>query len=186
MSDQGLQPWVRGSSFLEGATCQGCEKSPRELLIPGFQSKLWADISQRRQRYLEPVLAWDIRGPKSQFRAPVSQFRTPPSQLKTPPAQFKTPAARFWNSTAAARNSNSAALNCVAAPPNSIIRVQSSDAAGLDLRHCSSKPRHRSSLPATSRLWSSDNRVLTSAFTAFRRAHWDFPAVRGLLTGLRS
>jgi hypothetical protein len=29
---------------------QGCEQSPRALLNPGFQSKPWADISERFQR----------------------------------------------------------------------------------------------------------------------------------------
>jgi hypothetical protein len=30
---------------------QGCEQFPRALLDPGFQSKPWADIGQRLQRY---------------------------------------------------------------------------------------------------------------------------------------
>src|SRR5258705_1807128 len=61
------QPWEKRIPFLEGATLkelrralvnrkaaqllQGCEQTPRAFLNPGFQSKPWAGISQRFQRY---------------------------------------------------------------------------------------------------------------------------------------
>jgi hypothetical protein len=65
------QPWGKRNSFLEGATLKelrrrlltakprnpfkGCEQSPRAFLNPGFQSKPWAGIGERFQRYSFPI-----------------------------------------------------------------------------------------------------------------------------------
>ena len=64
-----------GISFLEGATLKelrlrvnrntsqplrGCEQSPRTFLNPGFQSKPWADVSQRFQRYQVSALTHEF------------------------------------------------------------------------------------------------------------------------------
>jgi len=44
-------PGKNASHFSKAQPLQGCEQSPRAFLNPGFQSKPWADISQRFQRY---------------------------------------------------------------------------------------------------------------------------------------